>query len=229
MYSHYILIVIIGIGVFLPIALIRVEAQVLSVAKIRRTQPVRIRPEIVPKQQSNPPSASSSFSSIASHNVIESEAQEPVVGPSFKQRQRLDNIDLHDLHEQLGPESRPLVEDVLPSRRNNARFGSATLIDPMAGTQSEHLDPMRDGVFARLRNRALHYGLGGAVGTGLTVGVLTAKEFLSQNATNTNASAAAAASAGNSSEQTTTTNAAENSSTQTENDYKLISNPFNSH
>lgn len=67
---------------------------------------------------------------------------------------------------------------------------SASLIDSMTGTQSEHLDPTRDGYFARMRNRMLRYGsavaIGSAIGAGgLAAGELAVNHLLYQNNNNT--------------------------------------------
>lgn len=102
------------------------------------------------------------------------------------------------------------------------RFGSsANLIDPMAMTQAENLDPARDGVFARMRNAVVRYGPSAAIGSALGAGALAAKQLLSQNnnttqliSMNTNATQLIS----------TNTNATQNLSNQT--DYDAIENPF---
>lgn len=56
--------------------------------------------------------------------------------------------------------------------------------DPLSATHSEHLDPRRDGVFARLRNRALRYGSAAVVGSAIgVVGGLSINQHLFQNNT----------------------------------------------
>lgn len=64
----------------------------------------------------------------------------------------------------------PLIEEVRHVRINDLPI----LVDPMAMTQSEHINPTRDGVFAR----AFRYGASAA--TGVAVGI-AAKEFLIPN------------------------------------------------
>lgn len=57
------------------------------------------------------------------------------------------------------------------------------LIDPMAGTHIEHLDPTRDGAIARMkmRNRILSYGATAVVGSAIGAAGLAAKELLFKN------------------------------------------------
>lgn len=190
---HHVLITII----VMQITIIQVESTLTSsVAKGRRTQSMRIPPynsELRPKTP--PASPSGSSSSTASRN-IESESK-PIAGTSS-------SFQLETEHQHL----EPLIEK---ESKHVRVISSARSIDPMAGTQSEHLDPTRDGVFARMRNRMLRYGSSAVIGYAIGAGGLTAaKQLLFQNSNNI----------------TQPVNTTQNRSNQTSyND--IISNPFN--
>lgn len=180
------------ITILLTLIQVQVESTFSSTAaKVRRTQSMRVV-KTRPVSQST-----SSTSSTASHNV-ESESKPLASTSSFQpeiDQQRLQEIDL-----------KPMVEE----ESKHVRFiGSASLLDPMVGTHSEHLDPARDGVFARMRNRMLRYGSAAAIGSAIGAGGLAAKEFLFQNNT----------------QVLSPTNSSQNLNNQTENDNGII-NPF---
>lgn len=82
----------------------------------------------------------------------------------------------HHYHHQA---EKPLIE----RESKNVRFsGSAGLIDPIAETHGDRLDPRRDGVFARIRNMALHYGSTAIVGSVIgAAGGFAAQQLVFQN------------------------------------------------
>lgn len=124
----------------------------LPAAKIRRTQSMRV-------QRTRPSSSSSSSSSAGSH-LVESELK-PLASTSTFQE-----IDI-----------KPIVEE----KPRRVRFGSSSsLIDPMAVTQSEHLDPARDGAFARIRNAMVRYGAAAGIGSVIGAGGFAVKQILFQ-------------------------------------------------
>lgn len=192
---HHVLFVVI----ILQITIIQVESA-FSAAKVRRTQSVRLpsyNSELIPKTR---PASTSSITSTASHKV---EFESKSASTSSFQPE----IDQHQHHHHQETALKPLLEG--ESNSKHVRFmGSASLIDPNAGTQSENIDPTRDGVFARVRNRMLRYGSGAVIGSAIGAGGLAAKQLLFQNNNNT----------------TRPMNSTQNLSNQT--DYEDISNPF---
>lgn len=102
-------------------------------------------------------------SSQSSTTSLKSEVSEAAAGPSH-------------LSETL---NHPLLE---PKPSKNVRIASsaAVLNDPMAMTRGR-LDPTRDGVLARMRNSAIRYGTGAAVGYAVGVGGLEAKQYFFPN------------------------------------------------
>lgn len=160
-----------------------------AAAKVRRTQSMKAssyNSELRPKTRPVSPSTSSTSSTAS--RIAETE-------PMASTSALLQEIDI-----------KPIVEE---SKR--VRFGSATsLVDPMAVTHSENLDPARDGVFARMRNAMVRYGSAAAIGSALGAGVLAAKQLLSQN---------------NTMQSVVVNTTTQNLSNQT--DYDGIDNPFN--
>lgn len=55
------------------------------------------------------------------------------------------------------------------------------LRESTAATNSERINPARDGVFARLRNTVFRYGIAVGVGSALTIGGLEAQKWLNNN------------------------------------------------
>lgn len=128
------------------------------------------KPELVPKVQ-GALSSSSSVSSTASYK------NEPIASSSSLQPE----IDL-DQHQHL--DHNPLIE-----QSKHVRFASSvsSLVDPLAVTQDEHLDPRRDGVIARMRSAMLRYGSAVAIGSAIGAGSLaTTKHFFQNNNTQLN-------------------------------------------
>lgn len=131
----------------LQFTIIKVESIFSSnSARNQRTQSMRTQP--------------SSSKSTFSRN-IESES-EPQAGTSDVKPVINAHIEETDIQ--------PLIEESKRVRFNNLPI----LVDPMAMTQSEHLNPTRDGVFAR----AFRYGGTAAVGSAIGI---AAKQFLFQN------------------------------------------------
>lgn len=146
--------------VILQIGIFQVETTLpTNFIKVRRTQLVRTRP------------ASPSASSTSSHNV-ESESKPMASTSTFQQEIGVERQEI-DL--------KPLTE----AEAKRVRLIEPNFVDPLAVTQSEHLDPMRDGVFARMRNNALRYGAAAAIGSSISAGGLAAKQLLSQYIGNT--------------------------------------------
>lgn len=140
--------------IVLQISVIQVESTLSSTAA-----KVRRTQSISPVRTG---SASQSTSSIVSHNV------------QLKPKASTSAI-------QQDVEQRPLME----RETKQVRFtGSESLTDPMAVTYGEHLDPRRDGVFARMRT--LQHVPTAVVGTLSGAGLVVAKQILFQNNTTTN-------------------------------------------
>lgn len=178
--------------------MIQVESSFPSsvATKIRRTQSVRLptsNSEFGLKPRPASPSTSST-SSITSHNVENESETKPLASTSSFQQE----IDI---------KSKPIAEE---ESRHVHFESSASLIDPMAMTQGERLDPMRDGAFARLRNAMLRYGSAAGVGAAIGTGGFAVKQLLLQNNNNT---------------QLLST---QKSNDQNDSDSDSVSNPFNS-
>lgn len=117
------------------------------------------------QSRSRSPSPSTSIASTVSHNVeLESN---PTAETSGLQQ--------------------PLIEIERKSKQVRINSGSQSLVDPTVVTYSEHLDPRRDGVFARIRNKALKYGSAAVIGTaiGAVGGFAYAYDSIDNNTTNT--------------------------------------------
>lgn len=145
-----------------------------TMAKTRRIQPQSTNSIV----KLRPPSPSTSISSVGTHTVEldshrTSAASSSAVQPEVNSHHRVELS-----------ERQPLVESEL----RNVRFtGSESLLDPEVMTNSEHLNPRRDGIFARMRNRALYYGTAIVAGTAVGAAAgFTAKQFLFQNNNNNN-------------------------------------------
>lgn len=158
------------INIFLQINVIQVETMLASTAvKARRIQSQSMR---IPSYN---PELSPRASSPVSRN-FESDAR-PIASTSAF----LPEIDIQQQqHQHQETHLQPLVEE---KTKHVRVVSSSSLIDPMAVTYSEHLNPTRDGVFARMRNRMLRYGASVAIGVAIGAGGLTAEQFLSQNNT----------------------------------------------
>lgn len=155
--------------IVLQITIIQVESTLATTgAKVRRTQAFR-----VPSYNSelNPKTRLGSSKSTASHTV-ESESR-PIASTSAIQPE----IDVHFYEQETFLQ--PLIEGKSKRVRINS---SPNLHDPMAMTQSDHIDPTRDGVFARM----VRHGSSVAIGSAIGVGGLAAKQFLFQNNNNNN-------------------------------------------
>lgn len=125
----------------------------LPSVKIRRTHSMRV-------QRTRPSSSSSSASSTASH-MAESESK-PLASTST----------FHEIN----------IEPIIEERSRQVRFGSTTsLIDPMAVTQGEHLDPMRDGAFARIKSAMIRYGAAVGIGTAIGAGGFAVRQIFQNN------------------------------------------------
>lgn len=156
------------------IIIVQVESAFSSsnAAKVQRTHAMRVpslnRELTLKTRPASFSSASSSSSTISLNGESESK-------PLARTSALLPELDIN-LHEKT---------NLQPKMSKQVRVNSVpNLIDPMAGTQSERLDPARDGVFARMRNRMLRYGSAVAIGSAIGVGGITAKQLLSQNYNN---------------------------------------------
>lgn len=150
-----------------------IQVRPLFGVKTRRTKSMSVlNHNLEPVVKTRPTSISSS-SSASSTSSIATRKNEAIASTSASQHE----IDLH-LHQHHKMDHKPLIE-----QSKHVRFaGSASsLTDPMAVTQREHLDPTRDGFFARLRNTLIRYGSVTAVGSVLGAGSLAAKQFLFQS------------------------------------------------
>lgn len=163
-----------AVVITLILCIIQVESMSSSSVKIQRTPSIRgPNPEL--RLKTRPASQlTSSTTSIASHQV-ESESK-LIAGTSVVEPET-------DFRNDQRQEHQPLVE----RESKHVRVSSSiNLIDPVAGTQSEHLDPLRDGVLARMRNRMFRYGSAAAVGSAIGAGGLVVAKQLLYNQNNYN-------------------------------------------
>lgn len=162
----------------LQISINQVKSTIPS-TKIRRAQTMRA--------QRTRPSSTSSSSSTASH-IVESESKPLASTSAF---------------------SEIVIKPIVEEEPRHVRFGSSSsYIDPMAVTQGEHLDPARDGAFARIRNAVVRYGSAVGIGAAVSAGGFAVKQILFQN---------------NNSTQTNFMNMSQNLSEQTDNDVVINS------
>lgn len=118
-------------------------------------------------------SLSSSRTSLASEKTVNpfvNEKVEPKSSTSFAEQDQISmkEIKLHEI------EDLQQVRNVL----------DLNLRDSTAATNSERINPARDGVFARLRNAVFRYGVPGGVGSALTIGGLEAQKWLNNRTLN---------------------------------------------
>lgn len=74
---------------------------------------------------------------------------------------------------------------MLERESKHVRIGSTISIDQIAMTETEHINPARDGVYARKRNRVLRYRSDAVIRTGISAaGGLAAKHILNQPSMN---------------------------------------------
>lgn len=176
-------------------------------AKIRRTQSIRGHPltsEYIPKTRPVSPSASST-SSATSHKSELDPKPSTSASTFHTESEPKPSTSTSGFHTES--ETKPILKE---EQASHVHFSSsASLIDPMAVTHGDHLDPTRDGAFARA---ALRYGAATIIGTAIGIGGgYATKELLSQNST-----------------QNVFINSTQNLSNQTQTDTdSIISNPFN--
>lgn len=178
------------IAVIFQSMLIHATFPTSTAVKIRRTQSMRgashITSEYIPKTRPISPAASSTSSAASHISEHEHEPKPSTSAAAFRTES----------------ETKPILKE---EARHVHFSDSASLIDPMSVTHGEHLDPTRDGAFARA---ALRYGTATIIGTAIGIGSgYAAKELLSQNST-----------------QNVSMNSTQNLSNQTQTD--TIGNPF---
>lgn len=148
---------------FIILQTIQVEA-VISASKIRRTQSLSSRagqqtiPEIPINTKSTSARSSSSSISSSSHHLNTAET-EPLDTTLRRQSNSL-----------LASESE---QQALIERSNHAEIisgASINLNEAAHVTHGAHLDPLRDGVLARVRRIIQRYGVGFAVGSAIGAG-----------------------------------------------------------
>lgn len=135
-----------------------------SAKSIRRTESIRVPSYNKEIGRPHSPSSASTSSATSHNHNVELETKQTASTSAIQPE--------NELH--------PLIE----GKSNRVRFSdSASLIDPNAGTHVEHLDPARDGAFARMRMRNKILGYGSAIVIGSAVGAagFAAKEILLKN------------------------------------------------
>lgn len=164
------------LSILLRISISQVESgfSTSNAGKVQRSQAMRVpafNPELRPKMR---PVSVSSASSSSSTTFTQQSESKPLARTSATQSEMKINQ----------PEATNQQQPLLEAKSTHVEVvGSSRLIDPLAATNSEHIDTARDGVFARMRNRMLRYGAVVAVGVG---GGLAAKELLNHYNNNNN-------------------------------------------
>lgn len=153
---------------------IQVEAVFPSatMAKTRRTQSVNIpykNGQNIYTHSRSLTSISSRSSDSSSSLIKESESQ-PIASTSLRKH------DERMSFKEVDP--RPIVE------KKHVNFETVNLNEASVATHStDHINPARDGVFARVRKALLLYGSAVAVGTGISVGGSAINQHFFRNGT----------------------------------------------
>lgn len=146
---HYVLIILV-----LQTSIITIESLFSPrTTKIQRSQSMRASSHLTRTQSTLP-------------RIAESESESRPIASTSAIQPDINNVNLHKQDTDL----QPLIEE----SKHVRIVDSPILLDPMAMTQSEHINPARDGVFAR----TFRYGASAAIGSAVGIGV---KHFLSQN------------------------------------------------
>lgn len=153
------------------------QVEGMLTAKIRRTQ--SLRPRTIQRAenllnvntQSGSLSSISSFASTSTLSELQAAESQPIASASSRKQidsARFKNVDLH-----------PLAEKT----KHVSFINSVNLDEASASTYSDgHIDPSRDGVFARVRNTLLRYGSAAALGTAIGAGgVVIDQHFFHNN------------------------------------------------
>lgn len=149
-----------------------------ALASIRRNQPIRL-PESykingVQRTHSRSGSVSSFSPSQSKHSMREHHTIESEVEPSTSTGKRGDVRDFKEVE----------LEPIIESSKHVSFIKSVDLSDASTATHSHgNINPIRDGVFARVRSAVLRFGAAVVVGTAVGAGgAVIDRQFIHTNA-----------------------------------------------